>query len=281
MKLIKFSALFVLSLTAFSVVSFGQKLKAEEILAKHLDSIGTTEARSSVKSQMVLGEAKVTFISQKNQSPQGRVVLASAGEKNFLGMKLNALDYPWEKFSFDGKKAKVSNIRSGVRSILGNFVISNNQLLEESLLGGTLSTSWALLNIPAKKAKITSDGVKKIDGKEVYALDYSLRGSDVEIKMYFDKDTFRHIRTEYGRVTSARIGATPEESIRMSETRLKVIEDFSDFKNENGLMLPHKYRILYSAIGQNGTTEIEWAFNFTEFAFNPTFDEKTFNAEAN
>lgn len=281
MKAIKSSALFVLFLLVFSVTSFGQKIKAEEILAKHLESIGTAGARSWVKSQMIVGDATVTFLSQKNQTAQGRIVLASAGEKNFLGLNLNAVDYPSERFSFDGKKAKVSYVRSGVRSILGNFVLSNNLLLEESLLGGTLSTSWALQNLPAKKAKISSEGIKKIDGKEAYALEYSPRSSDVNITLYFDKDTFRHIRTEYRRVSSAGIGTNPDQSSRFSETRLKVTEDFSDFKDEKGLILPHKYRILYSVTGQNGTTEIEWFFNLTEFAFNQTFDEKTFNAEAN
>jgi hypothetical protein len=272
---------FIFLCLIFSTEVNAQKIKAEEVIAKHLDSIGTAEARSSVKSQMLVGDAKVTFLSQKNQSAQGRIVLASAGEKNFLGMNLNAVDYPSEKFSFDGKKAKVGYVRSGIRSILGNFVISNNQLLEESLLGGTLSTSWALLNLTAKKGKITSEGIRKIDGKEVYALRYLPRTSDVKITLYFNKDTFRHIRTEYSRVSSAGIGTTPEESSRMSETRIKVVEEFSNFKDEKGLMLPHGYRILYSTTGQNGTTEIEWAFNFTEFSFNQTFDEKTFNAEAN
>lgn len=281
MKFFKFSAFVVLFFMAFSFSSFGQKLKAEEILAKHLDSLGSAEARASVKSRMVVGDAAVTFLSQKNQTAQGRIVLASAGEKLFLGMNLNAIDYPSEKFSFDGKKSRVGFVRSNERSVLGSFVLSNDQLLEESLLGGTLSTSWALLNMSAKKAKISSDGTKKIDGKEVYVLGYQPRSSNIDIKLYFDKDTFRHIRTEYRYIHSAGIGTTPDQSSRLNETRIKVTEDFSDFKDEKGLTLPHQYRILYSVTGQKGTTEIEWIFNLKEFAYNQNFDDKTFNADAN
>ncbi len=281
MKFFRFTALSVTFLCVFSVGVAAQKMKAEDVIAKHLDSIATAEKRADVKSQIAVGETVVTFISQKNMTAQGRIVLASAGAKNFFGLNLNAADYPSEKFSYDGKKAKVGFVRSGSRSILGNFISSNNLVLEESLLGGTLSTSWALLNFADKKAKVSYDGTKKIDGKEVYALGYTVKGgSDIEIKLYFDKETFRHVRSEYKRTSSAGIGRTPDQSSRFIETRLKVTEDFSDFKEENGVTLPHTYRLNYQISGQNGTTEIEWSSNLNEFAFNQTFPDSTFDAEA-
>jgi hypothetical protein len=54
-----------------------------------------------------------------------------------------------------------------------------------------------------------------------------------------------------------------------------------DSRDEKGLTLPHGYRLVYSITGQNGTTEIEWSFKLSEFAFNQTLEEKTFDAEAN
>lgn len=281
MKIIKLFVLSGLLITFLSFSSFGQKLKAEEILAKHLDSIGKSELRSPEKSRLAVGDATVTFVSQKNQNALGRIVLASVGAKNFWGLNLNAADYPSEKFSFDGKKAKVGFVRIGERSVLGKFVLSNSQLLEESLLGGTLSSSWALLNFSDKKAKISSDGKKKIDDKEVYAIGYTPKNSDIDITLYFDKDTFRHVRTEYRRMSSAGIGTTPDQSSQFSETRYKVTENFSDYRDEKGLMLPHDYQIIYSITGQNGTTEIKWNFKLNQFAFDQTLDEKTFDAEAN
>lgn len=281
MKNFKLPALLALFLlTLFASSAFAQKMKAEDVLAKHLDSIGTAETRSSIKSFIAVGDTEVKFISQKEQPLQGRVVLASASEKNFLGMNLNAVNYPQERFSYDGKKAKVSFVRAAERSILGNFILSNGIILEEGLLGGTLSTSWALLDMTNKKARISFDGTKKIDGKEVYSLGYSIKTGDLDITMYFDKETFRHVRTEYKRTSSASIGRNIDESARLNESRLKVVEDFSEFKEKKGLTLPHKYRLLYSISGQNGTTEIEWKFNLTEFAFNQNLDPKTFDAEA-
>lgn len=280
MKIFKLPAFFVLSffLCAFAVSA--QKMKPEDVLSKHLESIGTSEARAAVKSQIAVGDAKFKIISKKNIEVGGRVVLASAAGKNFFGMNLEAADYQMDKLSFDGSKVKASFVRPGQRSLLGNFILSNEALLKESLLGGTLSTSWALLDMANKKAKLSYDGTKKIDGKETYVLGYSPKSSDVSIKLYFDKETFQHVRTEYKRAFSAGIGTNPNQSAGYDESRLTVTEDFSDYKKEKDLTLPHSYRLNYSVIGQNGTTEVEWSFNLTEFAFNQTLEDKTFDAEA-
>lgn len=265
-----------------AVDSYAQKLKAEDIVAKHLDSIGTSEARASVKSQIAAGETLVKFVSQRNATLQGRVVFASEGDKSFLGMRFDSTDYPSERFSYDGKKGKVGFVRLGTRSMLGNFILSNSEILEEGLLGGTLSSSWSLLDLTRKNAKLSAGGTKKIDGKETYVLNFSPKGGgDVDIKLYFDKETFRHVRTEYKRVASAGIGKTPEQSSQLIESRISLTEDFSDFKEENKLTLPHSYRLFYSISGQNGTNEIEWTFKLNEFAFNQNLSPDTFDAESN
>ena len=271
--------IFSICVIVVAVVSagLGQKLKPEEVLAKHLDSIGTTEARSAAKSRVAVGEATAKFISTKDQTVVGRVVMASEGAKNFFGLNMNSSLYPGERFVFDGKDASVAYVQQSSRSLLGNFIQSNSMLLRDSLLGGALSSSWLMSNMGSDKGKLSFDGLKKIDGKEVYALGYSRKGGgDVTVTMYFDKDTFRHVRTEYKRTSSAGIGMRPEQSSGFSESRLKVTEDFADFKVESSLMLPHSYKLVYSISGQNGTTEIEWNFKLNEFAFNQTLDPKTF-----
>ena len=279
MKIPKLPILFITLI--FAASTFAQKMKAEDVLAKHLESIAMAEARAAVKSQVLIGEVTIKFISQKNLTAQGRIVMASAAEKNFPGMSLNASDYPSEKFSYDGKKTKIGFVRNGVRSVLGNFVASNDVIIKESLFGGTLSTSWVLHDLASKKAKLSFDGTKKINGKEVYVLGYSPKStSDVDIKLFFDKETFRHVRTEYKRTSSAGIGVRPEQSSGFSESRLTVTEDFSDFKTEKNLTLPHTYRLFYSVTGQNGTSEIEWLFNLTEFSFNQSLAPNTFDIEA-
>ena len=264
----------------FSVIA--QKLKVEDVVAKHLESIGSLEARSAVKSQIAVGNITLKSVAQRSLTSEGRIVLASAGNKNFFGLTTNAVDYPTDKFSFDGSKAKIGYIRNGTRSILGNFMFSNRFLLEDGLIGGTLANSWVLLNFDGKNAKLSLDGTKKIDGKEVYSVSYSTsKNNGTDVTLYFDKNTFHHLRSEYKSVSSASIGSTPDQSSRFSESRLKVTENFSDFRNEKSLTMPHKYQLVYSITGQNGTTEIVWDSILNEFAYNQNLAPTTFDAEAN
>lgn len=265
------------SLFLLAPFASGQKLTADEIIAKHLDSIASAEKRSTLKSLIAVGEVRVEFITQKNQPATGRLVIASEGNRLFVGMSLNASDYPQEKFIFDGDKASVAMVRSGTRSVLGNFIQANNVILSQGLLSGTLGSSWLLLKGGDRKGKISTAGTKKIDGREAYGLSLTPKGgSDLDITMYFDKETFRHIRTEYKRTSSASMGKTIDESARQSETRFKIVEDFSDFKESQGMTLPNKYKISYSVSGANGTTEVEWACNISEFAINQKLDPLTF-----
>jgi outer membrane lipoprotein-sorting protein len=270
--------LVLLALLVVAPFANGQKLKAEEIIAKHLDSIGTAEKRASLKTFIAVGEVRVEFITQKNQPASGRLVVASDGSKSFLGMSLNDAKYPHEKVIFDGNKTAVALVYAGNRSVLGNFIQSNSSIVSSGIFGGTLSNTWILLSPDQRKAKVSTSGSKKIDGRDAYGIDINPKGGgDLEITLYFDKETFRHVRTEYSRTSSAAMGRTIDESARQSETRIKVTEDFSDFKDYQGIMVPNKYRILYSIAGSS-TTEVSWTADLAEFAINQALDASTFDA---
>src|SRR5690606_21524578 len=171
---------------------------------KHLDSIAPAEMRSALKTLIASGEVRVDFITQKNQPAVGRLVVASEGGKVFLGMSLNASDYPQELMIFNGDKVSVGAVLAGRRSTFGDFIQSNGVLLSQGLLAGSISSSWAALNLENNKAKVSTSGGKKIDGRETYGISYNPKGgSDLNIKLYFDKETFRHVRTEYTRTASA------------------------------------------------------------------------------
>jgi hypothetical protein len=274
------SVLPLIALSLFTLVPSvtAQKLSAQEIIAKHLESIGTAEKRSAFKSIVVSGEVNVEYISQKRQPTSGRIVLATEGRKMFVGMNLNTPEYPQERFIFDGDKSAVGMINRGGRSTLGNFVQSNTIIMSHGLLSGTLGSSWLFLNAAEEKGKISTAGTKKIDGRETYGLSYSPKGgSDIEIKLYFDQETFRHVRTEYSATRSAAMGRTIDESARNRETRMKLVEDFGDFKETGGLTMPSKYRIFYSYTGQNETAEQAWNCVISEFAVNQKLDAGSFS----
>jgi len=272
---------FVLLMIVFllSNLASAQKIKAEDVIAKHLDSIGTAQAREAAKTLLIVGNGTSKFTSTKDITLQGKIVLASEGVNNFLGMNMNSPLYSGEKFAYNGKDVFVGFATVSVRSVLGNFVQSNTGIVSEGLVGGTLSTSWALERLASNKAKVSSNGIKKIDGKELYAISYSKKGgSDLDITLYFDKDTFRHVRTEYKRVASVGIGVGLSDSARANEIRYSFVEEFGDFKAEAGLSLPHTYRMVYSATGTQGTTGIEWNFVLSDFTRNQKLESSTFSA---
>lgn len=274
-----------LTLGAMALLLFGsvfvtaQKLKAEDVIAKNLESIGTPEARAKVKNMIAVGNGTSKYISTADLSATGRIVIASEGPKLFMGINLSGETnrFADELFTFDGENADAATPRQGRRSNLGLFVQSNKMIIDQGLMGGALTTGWVIANLATNKGKISYAGIKKVDGKELYALEYSKKGGgDIDVILYFDKDTFRHTRTEYKRMSSAGIGLRPETSSQYTETRFRVVEDYGDFRAEAGLMLPHQYRIVYSVNGQSGTVEQEWKFGLTEFAVNQKLDPSTF-----
>jgi hypothetical protein len=78
-------------------------------------------------------------------------------------------------------------------------------------------------------------------------------------------------------MSSASIGLRPEQSSGYDETRIKVTEDFGDFKVFSGLSMPTSYKILYSYSGQNGTFEYLSTFSIEEIAVGTPLDPATFN----
>jgi hypothetical protein len=259
----------------------GQKLKAEEVIAKHVEAVGPAETRASIKSRIFTGTAVVTFREPGTGQVGGRAVMASEGEKNLLGMVFdNVAEYPHERFAFDGKDVTVSYVRPGVRSTLGDFMMTYKGLLRQGLLGGVLSSSWPLLGDAGKKGRLEVGGPKKLNERQAYELKYFPKGgSDLRVSIFLDAETFQHVRTEYTRVTTAQMGATPEQSGQQSETRYKLVEDFSDFRKEGGLTLPHVYKVRLEIRRTGGSFDAEWEVRLAEFAFNQRLEPNSFDVD--
>ena len=259
----------------------GDKLTAETLVAKHLDSIGSADARAAMKSVTAIGTSKATFQGRGGGVSEGIAVLASEGGKYLVAMKFNNSDYPFEKFGYDGDNFSVGSVRPGVRSVLGEFLRTNENVFKRGVMSGVLSTHWALLNFDEKEAKLKYAGTKKIADKKLHELDYNpKKGSDLKISLFFDPDTFQHVRTEYKRVIAARMGATVDSSAGQSETRYTLVEEFSDFNEENKLILPHTYKIYLEILTGNGTTSYEWLMNLQKYNFNNPIDSKDFKVDS-
>jgi outer membrane lipoprotein-sorting protein len=255
----------------------GDKLKPEEVVARHLESIGTAEARRAVRTQIVGGTVVATFSSPSTGQFKGRAVIASEGSKNLLAMEFNTPNYSGENISFDGESVSIGYARAGVRSNLGDLVTTYKTIIKNGLVGGELSQAWPLFDLAEKKHKLEYRGTKKISGKTVHELGFTPRGgSEMEINLYFDSETFQHVRTQYTHVVVPQIGASVDASASQRTIRYKMIEDFSDFKKEGELTLPHGYKItleLDTRIPFRGN----WDLTLNQFAFNQNIPPTMFN----
>ncbi|HEX8921228.1 MAG TPA: hypothetical protein VF766_07100 [Pyrinomonadaceae bacterium] len=275
---------FILTLTSAATVAASlpqDKLKAEDVLAKHLASIGPADALADVKSLIAVGDVKAVTRTNAVKELMGVSQLGSEGDKVLLALLFNSTTYPFEKAGFNGQNLTAAILPDGKRSILGTFLIDHDAPFKQGLIGGVLSTAWPLLNTGAELPKLSYSGTDKINNRKMHKLKFDPRkSSGLQISLFFDAETFQHVRTEYQYSKSARMGNTPEESISQLESRYKVVEEFSDFKPEGKLTLPHTYKLRYTIEEQNNTQMLEWTMNFSRFAFNESIDAAAFNVSS-
>ena len=260
--------------------SSADKLSTEELVTKHLASIGSAEELAAVRTRVATGATQARLrVTNATVELSGPAQLASDGDKFLLAMVFQSNNYPHEKASFDGQNQNIGVLAQGGRSPLGNFLASQPSLLKHGLIGGVLSSAWPLLHLDRREAKLSYGGTDKINGKQVHRLKYVPRNTgDLIINLYFDATTFQHVRSQYEYVISARQGAVAEASASQRDTRYRLVEDFSDFQQTGKLMLPHTYTIDLTIELPNRTQTLNWTINFQQFAFNEPIDANVFKS---
>lgn len=234
------------------------KLKIEDVIARHLASIGTPEARAAARTRLLNGAVEMQEVVGGSSIQRGTASFASDDRRIKVDMKFPGSSlYPFgEQWLFDGKQAQVAFTASGTRSALGSVLYHYPDALRDGLLGGSMSTSWSLLDPKLRDAKLKYAGLKKIGGREMHELTYSPRkGSGMEIRLFFDPETFRHVRTSYVIATSP--GAGTDVMQHGDETRYMIDEEFSDFHTVDGLTLPATWTIRLE-VQPNKASVLEW-----------------------
>ena len=280
LRLLRVTSLFAISAAGGFV--YAQKLTPSEVVAKHLDSVGSTKARAAVTTRIIAGTSQVIFRTEPSGQAIGRAVLASDGPKNLLGMSFPSPVYPREQFGFNGTSFIAAFVTPGVRSVLGSFLMTNEIIFKQGLMGGVLSAAWPLSDLELRNPQLENLGARKVDNQMLYALRYIPRsGSELKITLLFDPETFRHVRTEYERVIPAQMDTRSYTNVQTRESRYKMTEEFSLFKPEGELTLPHIYTIKLSVDTQAGTFLADWTIKLTQFSFNEKIDPNSFSVSAN
>jgi hypothetical protein len=244
------------------------KPTADSIISRHLDSIGTPEARANAVSRVSQGKVVFEEIIQHSLQLEGTASMLSQERKHRCVFKFASPQYPGEQFVFDGNKGMVAMIDQTSRSRLGNFIFLQEEVLREGLFGGVLSTAWPLLNIANTNPSTKYEGLKKIDGQQLHEISYLPKkrseSGELSIHLYFEPETYHHVLTVY-RLTM--LHGTQNLS-DPNQTTVIVEEQFGDFKPVDGLTLPRHWDIRYRVEPQNFAQEYQWDVVLTQIAHN-------------
>lgn len=285
-----------------SSASAGQATSAEEILQRHLESLGSAPTRSAAKSRVVEGTASYRVLRGGEGQYTGKAVVVSDGNRTHILLKIEAPQYVGERFISDGDKTSVEGTNANkTRSEFGTFLRSEDLPLREGLLGGVLTTAWPLLDLDAQKGKLHFQGLLSVDGTNLYAATYQPhKRTGLEITLYFDPATLHHVRTVYteteavgiatarqidmmaasGKKTLSNIPSPDARSARMTPQRWKIEEQFDSFKTTDGLTLPSRYDLRFEKQMADGSTKtVEWEVTATRVLNNVPVDARNFQVQ--
>src|SRR5215469_13746073 len=269
--------LILLAAIAPSMRAKDEKLKLEQVIAKHLESIGPKEKLNGIKNRVTTGDAHVDIHVGGTADLAGNGMLISEGRSLRLTFQYPALQYPGEQFVFDGKAVSIGMISPGVRSQLGNYIFVNDYLVKDGLLFGALSTNWFFGDLDVK-ARFDLSGPKKVDGKSVYEIRYVPRKGATNLTAYFDFDseTFRHVRSQF-KAEVAPTNVDQKISDSAETIRYTITEQFGDFKQVDGLTLPHSYTLDFSIDSPDGGFVGSWDYLIKEIVHNQPIEAKAFS----
>lgn len=254
-----------------------EKLNIEQLLAKHLESIGTAESRARVTSRVASGKSNLIIRLGGAANIDGQAMIISTGSKYRIGLQFVTQAYTGEDIAFDGSKAGTGLLPQGRRSELSTFFNSQMMPVREGLVGGILSTAWPLLRVSQLQPKLEYRGVKKFLDRQLLEVGYraSKNQGEVKVVLYFDPANFRHVASRYSFQIGAGIG-TREASNSNTETYNSVIELFEDFKTVDGLTLPFKYKIQHSVESGTASSLYDWTIALAELTHNQPLDSQLF-----
>ena len=275
----------------------------EQLAAEHLKSIASAEVLSQIKSISFVGTTEINFILGMSGNLSGTAAFLSQGPQTAMIMKFQDINYPEEYYAYDGRTVTVASIKPGFKAPLAEFIYRYDKIMKNGILGGVYSNAWPLLNVKGNRATMNLRKTK-VDGKELFEMEYRPRDNhgDMKIRLFFDPETYRHVRTEYKVQTKEDVTVGPglefDDEIGMmggrgqgsmagmaigavrGESYYTLTEKFGDFKKVGEVTLPHSYELDYMIDGSNQSGFIaNWKINVLEAGFNvPSIDQNLFKA---
>jgi hypothetical protein len=271
--------------TSFTRPSLAQdkKLTVEEIVSRHLESIGTPEARAAAKTRLVSGQLKFVIRTggPYQEDTVARMISKGPMFRYTILWPRILRDRKEEEIIFDGERVATGFLQYQKGQALSDFFFRFQLPLQEGLVGGVLSTTWPLARMEEKQPRLEYKGLKKAEGQQVHAVDYRKRKglADLKITLYFDAETFRHLRTEYRYEIDTTFGSDAPDSSRAQSVRQLLVEEFDDFRAVDGVTLPHKYRLQLSREAGFRADLRDWELSVQKVSHKEPLDDSLFKVK--
>lgn len=257
-----------LMLATFSSL-IGQDLKPTEILEKHIAALGGRAKLAELKNRIAAGASE--FESKlPSKRTHGKALIASDKENLMFVASFASKEYPMEKIGFFKNDVSLPWVTAGTRSPLGAYLADHEKVLSDGLFTGAISSNWALLDLEKRGARLNSVGMRKVDGRTVHVLEYLGKGigsQEFRVRLFFDAETFSHVRTEYRREISSSQDTWGQLG-RQAGVRLALTEIFGDFRTVDGYTFPYDYRATYRTESNSGTYEYSWGVKIGAYNLN-------------
>ena len=250
----------ILTLLGGGAARAEQKPTAESIVAQHLAALGSADRQAAQALRVVEGPCHFELRRGGAGSLEGEARVSSEGRRFRLELAFASSEYYGERLAYDGQKVEVGFMQPGRRSPLGEFLGTYDVLLKEGLVSGVLSSAWPFLDLAGRAPKLKYEGLKKVGDRTAHQIAYkAARGQgDVGVLLFFDPESFRHVRSEYRLALRPSMAAAIDRSASQQDVRFELDEAFADFQTVAGLTLPRRWTLTLSMDGPSTNALWRW-----------------------
>jgi hypothetical protein len=150
------------------------KLTLDEIVQKHVESLGGQQAVAAAKTRVLIGAARLSKLGESDKTVSklpGTAQFATSNGRLLFAILYQSQAFPFEKFAFDGNTISIGKPISVPTELIG---IPKNQgwIIKDGLFGGPLSANWPLVRYGEVKNRLDLAGTSKILSKSCYRIKY-------------------------------------------------------------------------------------------------------------
>ena len=238
-------------------IAAAQKLTPEAIVKQHIEQ--TFGSAAPEPRRRAEGTCRVSSLMGAG-AVDGPFELISTSDSSRFNLRFGIPTYEGEAIAFDGKDVEVdfAQPRTNARSALGLFLSTYSVIIRDGLFGGVLNRRWPLRDLEARKAKLSYDGIKKLEDRELHRLRYRINRNqgDLTVHLYLEPDTFRHVATVY-RATRGQDAAGLDVTSQQADQVSTLTETFSGFDPATPQGAPKEWTARYT---RTGNRTIEWNY---------------------